>query len=197
MKDFFRLLMGIFRLRPVDGGEVVEKHTDPAAVPAPVAVDATGIDVRSLRNIRTLDVMFQKQVMEFLLEAKGIARKMGCEYVVICGTRTWAEQDALYAQGRTKPGRIVTKAKAGRSNHNFGIAFDCGVFRGGAYMDDKNPRLASDVHRACSVAARKHGLTWGGNWKFRDDPHYQLASTPAVPTEAMRVAYKKQGSVMV
>ena len=40
--------------------------------------------------------------------------------------RTAAEQDALYAQGRTKPGNIVTNAKGSsyRSQHQWGIAFD-------------------------------------------------------------------------
>jgi hypothetical protein len=46
--------------------------------------------------------------------------------------RSFAEQDALYAQGRTKPGKIVTKARGGFSNHNFGVAFDIGVFKGGS-----------------------------------------------------------------
>src|ERR1019366_5531638 len=41
------------------------------------------------------------------------------------GLRTYAEQDALYAQGRTTPGRIVTNAKGGYSYHCFGLAIDC------------------------------------------------------------------------
>ena len=47
--------------------------------------------------------------------------------VAISGTlRTAAEQDALYAQGRTKPGNIVTNAKGSsyKSQHQWGIAFD-------------------------------------------------------------------------
>ena len=195
MKEFFIMLLGVLRLRPVDTAAAVEPMMAMAAMSLPEALP--GIDARSLRNIRTLDVKFQEQVMLFLLEAKKIAAMGGCDYVVISGTRTWAEQNALYAQGRTKPGRTVTNAKGGQSNHNFGIAFDCGVFRGGAYLDDMNPRTASSVHRACSEAARKHGLAWGGNWKFVDEPHYQLASVPASPTEAMRAAYKTKGSVVV
>ena len=38
--------------------------------------------------------------------------------------RTFAEQDALYAQGRTKAGSIVTKARGGQSYHNYGLAID-------------------------------------------------------------------------
>src|SRR4051812_45095106 len=45
-------------------------------------------------------------------------------FLVTQGLRTWKEQDALYEQGRTKPGKIVTKAKGGQSYHNFGLAVD-------------------------------------------------------------------------
>ena len=38
--------------------------------------------------------------------------------------RTFAEQDALYAQGRTKGGLKVTNAKGGQSYHNYGLAID-------------------------------------------------------------------------
>lgn len=38
--------------------------------------------------------------------------------------RTFAEQEAIYAQGRTKPGAIVTNAKGGQSYHNYGLAVD-------------------------------------------------------------------------
>ena len=38
--------------------------------------------------------------------------------------RSDKEQNDLYAQGRTKPGKIVTNARAGESNHNYGLAVD-------------------------------------------------------------------------
>lgn len=52
------------------------------------------------------------------------------------GLRTYEEQNALYAQGRTAPGNKVTNAKGGFSNHNFGIAFDIGIFEGAKYLGD-------------------------------------------------------------
>ena len=48
----------------------------------------------------------------------------GISITITQATRTWAEQDALYAQGRTKPGPIVTQAKGGTSFHNYGLAID-------------------------------------------------------------------------
>jgi peptidoglycan L-alanyl-D-glutamate endopeptidase CwlK len=153
------------------------------------------IDKRSACHIAELDPHFQDNARQFLGAAKVVAAEFGCDYIIISGTRTWAEQNALYDQGRYKAGKVVTKAKAGHSNHNFGIAFDCGVFRLGQYCDELNPHLASRVHRACAKLAAEHGLAWGGAWAFKDEPHYQLASVPATPTDAMRVAYQKHGSI--
>lgn len=161
----------------------------------PVPGARVEIDNRSASHINHLDPHFQDNARQFLGAAKVVAAEFGCDYIIISGTRTWAEQDALYAQGRFKAGKVVTKAKAGHSNHNFGVAFDCGVFKSGKYLDDLDPHLASRVHRACAALAEKHGLAWGGKWTFADEPHYQLASVPASPTEAMRVAYRKNGSI--
>ena len=93
------------------------------------------------------------------------------------GLRTFAEQEALYAQGRTKPGKIVTKAKAGQSVHNFGFAIDICLI-----IDNKiaswetakdwdNDQVA-DWYECVKIFA-KHGYEWGGNWKtFKDLPHF-------------------------
>jgi peptidoglycan L-alanyl-D-glutamate endopeptidase CwlK len=79
------------------------------------------------------------------------------------------EQNELFAQGRTKPGRIVSNARAGFSNHNFGIAFDIGVFEGTKYLDE------SPKYKAVGVLGMDLGLEWGGNWKtIVDEPHFQL-----------------------
>ena len=44
--------------------------------------------------------------------------------LITCTLRSGAEQDALYAKGRTEPGKIVTKARAGQSAHQYGLALD-------------------------------------------------------------------------
>ena len=86
--------------------------------------------------------------------------------------RTVAEQDALYAQGRTKPGHIVTNAPGSSysSYHQWGTAFD--IYRNdgkGAY--NETGRFFERVG-AIGVAL---GLEWGGNWKsIVDKPHFQL-----------------------
>ena len=93
----------------------------------------------------------------------------GIKIKIISGLRSYAEQDALYAQGRTAPGNIVTKARGGYSNHNFGIAFDIGVFEGNKYLPE------SPKYKAVGALGMDLGLEWGGNWKsIVDQPHFQL-----------------------
>lgn len=94
------------------------------------------------------------------------------------GLRTFEEQDALYAQGRTKPGKKVTNAKAGQSIHNYGFAVDiCLVIDGktaawDTVKDWDNDKVA-DWYECVKIFA-KHGWEWGGNWKtFKDLPHFE------------------------
>jgi len=116
--------------------------------------------------IAEVDSRSEKTIASLLPEVQPIARALvqkaalsGIKIKVISGLRTYAEQDALYAQGRTKPGNIVTNAKGGYSNHNFGIAFDIGVFEGSQYLGE------SSKYQAVGVLGMDLGLEWGGNWK--------------------------------
>lgn len=96
------------------------------------------------------------------------ARLRGIELIVTSGFRSFEAQAALYAQGRTKPGRIVTNAKPGQSLHNFGIAYDvCPVVNG-------KPDWESPHWNTIGELGERLGLTWGGRWKFRDLAHFQL-----------------------
>ena len=108
-------------------------------------------DERSERNIATLTPETQRLARLWLSQATAAAQAEGMDVRIICGTRTYKEQDALY---RKRP--RVTKARGGQSMHNFGIAWDIGIFKG---------KLHADIP----------GLTWGGTWtSFVDQPHYQL-----------------------
>jgi peptidoglycan L-alanyl-D-glutamate endopeptidase CwlK len=90
--------------------------------------------------------------------------------------RTFEEQDALYAQGRTKPGKIVTRVRGGDSYHNYGLAVDIVLLVDGkASWDiktdyDKDGR--SDWMEVVDIFKR-YGWEWGGDWKFFDAPHFQ------------------------
>jgi len=152
---------------------------------------------RTLKNIASLDPKAQAAFTRFALAAQEVAATMRCDYIAIAGNRNWTEQDALYAQGRTTPGKKVTNARGGYSNHNFGIAIDFGVFSKivGEYLDETQPRVADKVHRACAELAEDNGLAWGGNWEsFQDTPHYEVATL--LTLEQKRVRYAQKGSVL-
>ena len=131
----------------------------------PPAATTGRVDDRSEKVIATL-------LPEVQPYARALVTKAGVDGItikVISGLRTYDEQNDLYAQGRTKPGKIVTNARGGFSNHNFGIAFDVGVFEGSQYLDE------SPKYKAVGVLGMDLGLEWGGNWKtIQDEPHFQL-----------------------
>ncbi|WP_082238348.1 M15 family metallopeptidase [Salinicoccus sp. YB14-2] len=94
------------------------------------------------------------------------------------GFRTHEEQDALYAQGRTEPGNIVTNARGGESYHNYGLAVDFAVVNDGQIMWDTsydgNGNGKSDWEEVAEIA-KDVGFTWGGDWEdFKDYPHLQM-----------------------
>ena len=123
------------------------------------------VDARSEKIIATL----LPEVQPFARALVHKAKANGVTIKILSGLRTYDEQNALYAQGRTAPGNKITNAKGGFSNHNFGIAFDIGVFEGAKYLGD------SPKYKAVGVLGMELGLEWGGNWKtFVDQPHYQL-----------------------
>ena len=126
--------------------------------------------------ISLVDSRSEKYIATLLPEVQTIARALvqkagqnGIRIKVISGLRTYTEQDELYAQGRTTTGPKVTNARGGHSNHNFGIAFDIGVFEGTKYLGE------SPKYKAIGVLGMDLGLEWGGNWKtVVDQPHFQL-----------------------
>ena len=136
-----------------------------AATPAAIASSAT-IDPRSEANIATLRPEAQIKAREWLLKCL----EAGIKVKIITGTRTYQEQAALYAKGRTAPGTKVTNAKPGYSWHNFGVAWDFVVF------DTKDqPQWESPLMERCGRIAESLELEWGGSWKgFQDIPHVQV-----------------------
>lgn len=158
-----------------------------ASVPPPPVIGA-----RSRKNIDTLHEKVRPHFERIVIEGTRIAREMGAgSYVMISGTRTYAEQDALYAQGRTVSGKKVTNARGGYSNHNFGVAGDFGVFgTDGAYLDSSNPGLASKIHQAVAKWVKANlPIEWGGDWtSFPDYPHFQYRTGLTTSEMRARVA---------
>jgi len=119
----------------------------------------------------------------------------GVDVVITCTYRSHAEQAELYAQGRTKPGKIVTWARPGESLHNVvgpdgmpsSRAFDFAVLRHGKIVwgtggdgidadptDDNVDDL--ELWQKAGAVAEAVGLEWAGRWPKgkREFPHVQL-----------------------
>jgi peptidoglycan LD-endopeptidase CwlK len=124
---------------------------------------------RTEAGLRTLHPKVQ-ELMRITLTA---IRNAGINARIISGTRTYAEQNKLFAKGRFgNPGPRVTNARGGFSNHNFGLACDIGIFdANGSYLPESPQyKQAGQVAKAAQIA----NLEWGGDWtSFVDRPHYQ------------------------
>ena len=78
------------------------------------------VSSRTLKTISTLESGFQRRTKQWLEEMI----QTGILPLIYTGLRTMEEQAMLYAQGRTRPGKIITQAKPGTSYHNWALAFD-------------------------------------------------------------------------
>ncbi len=97
----------------------------------------------------------------------------GIDLLVTCTYRSPEEQDALYAQGRTAPGHIVTHAKGGGSMHQYRVAYDCVPLINGKPLWD----ASSPVWAKVGALGKAQGLEWGNDWQsFKDCPHFQYTA---------------------
>jgi peptidoglycan LD-endopeptidase CwlK len=130
-----------------------------------IATAHDSFDARSEKNIRTLLPQAQEAARKSLVQLHAA----GTDARVLSGTRSYGEQNTLFRQGRFgNPGAKVTNAKGGQSWHNFGRAWDIGIFIGGQYQTGSAP------YKTASEVALLPGVEWGGNWtSFPDMPHYQ------------------------
>ena len=117
-------------------------------------------------RIAQLDATIQPKAMALL----GAAKAEGIDLVVTDGLRTMEEQQALYDQGRTKPGPIVTNAPPGYSWHNFGLAFDVAILKNGRPTWPEDEALWQKI----GALGKAQGLAWGGDFKsIKDRPHFE------------------------
>lgn len=126
--------------------------------------------------------------------------KAGITDIFITETyRSQARQKYLYEQGRTRPGQIVTWTL--NSNHASRRAWDIAVAPPKSLYD------VATLNRVGAIA-KKLGITWGGNWKNIDRPHFEiptnwkapieLEGTVVVPTSSKdRVQFTKKGGLTV
>lgn len=126
----------------------------------------------SSRRIDDLNVELQIKFHQFRIAADAA----GVQFMITCTYRSQEEQDELYSQGRTKPGKIVTWTKS--SKHTERKAFDVAVLN-----ENNQPtwNLKADVdkdsvpdYEELGRIGEHFGLTWGGSWKKKDYCHFEL-----------------------
>ena len=108
------------------------------------------------RKIEDLHPTVQKMCNDFIKKCADV----GIDILITSTYRDLASQAEIYAQGRTKPGKKVTNAPAGKSFHNWKVAFDfCPVKNGKAMWSD------TATFERCGVIAESCGLEWAGRWR--------------------------------
>ena len=132
---------------------------------------------RSLSNLKGV----HPNLIHVLMEA---IRDTPADFTIVAGVRTALEQDALYAQGRTRPGQIVTQKDGVRnkSNHQvkadgFGYAVDLYPYVNGKVDVQNESKKLDDIAAHILATAKRLGVSivWGGNWAtFKDYPHFEL-----------------------
>lgn len=138
----------------------------------------TPFDPLTEKHLRSMRPVAQDKFREVLgIVIPMMKEKYDVDVRLISGTRTYAEQDWLYEQGRTRSGSIITDARGGFSNHNFGVAGDLGLFKDNRYLDEEDERLSTSYYREIAIIAKRMGMTWGGDWRtFVDPPHFQYGN---------------------
>lgn len=126
------------------------------------------------RDLKELHPIVQAKAVLFIERC----RAQGITLLVTSTYRDHESQNALYAQGRTTEGKIVTNAKGGQSFHNYRVALDVVPMRNGkpiwgttAPEDKALWAKVGEIGEAC-------GLTWSGRWKgkMREMAHFQYTS---------------------
>lgn len=125
------------------------------------------------RSIEDLHPVLKPLAEEFVkrCEAAGVPVKIYMTW------RSPEEQNELFKQGRTKPGRVVTYARGGKSDHNFmldgkpaSLAFDAVPL-----VDGKAAWKRYDLFNRMGKIAADLGILWGGSWEnFKDSCHFYI-----------------------
>lgn len=120
-------------------------------------------------NSRSLDELLP-QVRERVEKFLAACKAEGIDLLVTSTYRDNQSQEALYAQGRTKPGVKVTNARAGQSFHNYRCAVDVvPMMNGKPVWNVKDP-----VWRRVGALGKAAGLEWAGDWtRFKEYAHFQ------------------------
>lgn len=119
-------------------------------------------------NSRSLEDLLP-QAKERAEKFISICKEHGIDLLVTSTYRDLESQMALYAQGRTTAGVVVTNAPAGKSFHNYRVALDVvPIINGKPNWSDKL------LWEQIGAIGESCGLEWAGRWKtFKEYPHFQ------------------------
>jgi LAS superfamily LD-carboxypeptidase LdcB len=143
-------------------------------------------------KISELDPSIQDAAKDLLRKAKEI----GISLKITSGYRSHNEQEKLYQQGRATKGDIVTNVQAGKSLHNYGMAFDV------APLDEnENPYWPNDNKLWDTIGSigKSVGLKWGGDFSKPDYPHFEhpAVNVPDLISGVHKTKYTKNARIKI
>ena len=123
------------------------------------------------RKIEDLSPKLQAKALRHVSECK----KQGIDLLIYCTYRDFEAQNALYAQGRTTAGGIVTMAKGGESWHNYRAAYDCVPLRQGKPVWNQVTTQDKELWLKVGTLGEACGLEWAGRWtgELKETAHFQ------------------------
>ena len=140
----------------------------------------------SLQRANLLHPAIRQEVIDSIGIIENTSFPSTIKIRIVQSLRTLEEQNELFAQGRTKPGLIVTNAKGGSSYHNYGLAFDFAIMydkdNNGSYealswnVDFDFDKDGSKDWQEVVKPFKALGYTWGGDFRsITDNPHIEKA----------------------
>lgn len=147
---------------------------------------------KTCRDINELSPVAQKAIRLFLKECE----KEGLNVLITETYRSQERQDYLFKQGREAP--YLNKAEVTwvtESKHTSRNAWDlCENKPGEGYKDD-------NFFKKCGDVAKRLDITWGGDWKQKDKPHFEVKENwkePKIMEEYMveKRDFKVDGTVI-
>ncbi|UHQ21449.1 M15 family metallopeptidase [Lysobacter sp. 5GHs7-4] len=119
------------------------------------------------RRWDAIDPAFQQRVLAIY----AVMKQRGYEMALVEGYRSPARQAELSAAGK------ATRAKAGQSCHQYGLAVDSAILKAGKLQWNMNDPWVKDGYFLYGELAEQAGLTWGGNWRSIKDYVHVEAKT--------------------
>lgn len=120
------------------------------------------METKSIEKIQTAHPKLKAKMLAAYQEAVKVT-PTGVHPYIDEVLRTFKRSDELYAQGRTKPGPIVTNAPGGSSYHNYGLACDFHIQVNGKDIWPNRPDKDNNWMKVVTIF-KKYGFKWGADW---------------------------------